>query len=468
MTQTQINGGTQIQSGTITTTQLSSSAGITDGQLADSYLLADGSRALTGNLKGGGKVANNFADPSAATDLATKGYVDAATQGISSKFSATAATTGVETYTISTGTVTSISGTTVDGVTMAVGEYLLIKDAPAASGTGSAGSDEPGNGLYAVTAVGTSITLSRASDMSGSVGPSGAAVFVEGGTKNAATGWLVTTPNNPATAFTYGVTAMQFTQTSAALQYTVDSTLVLSGTQLSRAAISGNVTIAAGSNTATIPASTVTVAMINASGTKSSSTFLRGDGTWNAPPAPAAGSITFAMLAGAAVTTSTEAISSASTDSTIPTAKAVYSYVTSAMAGAGEGTVTSVSVASANGFAGTVATASSTPAITIETTVTGLLKGNGTGVSAATAGTDYLTPSNYVVRQPLSGTINGSNTTFTLPSTPIDGTEMIFMNGILQEAGSTNDYQISGATVTFNAAATPDSGSSLYATYFTA
>lgn len=62
-------------------------------------------------------------------------------------------------------------------------------------------------------------------------------------------------------------------------------------------------------------------------------------------------------------------------------------------AGGGSGTVTSVSVATANGFAGTVATPSTTPALTLKTTVTGLLKGNGTGVSAAAAGTDYLTPS---------------------------------------------------------------------------
>lgn len=55
----------------------------------------------------------------------------------------------------------------------------------------------------------------------------------------------------------------------------------------------------------------------------------------------------------------------------------------------GSGTVTTVSVVSANGFAGTVATATSTPAITLTTTVTGLLKGNGTAISAATAGTDY-------------------------------------------------------------------------------
>lgn len=56
------------------------------------------------------------------------------------------------------------------------------------------------------------------------------------------------------------------------------------------------------------------------------------------------------------------------------------------------GTVTTVSVVSANGFVGTVDTATSTPAITISTSITGIIKGNGTAISAATAGTDYVAP----------------------------------------------------------------------------
>ena len=51
--------------------------------------------------------------------------------------------------------------------------------------------------------------------------------------------------------------------------------------------------------------------------------------------------------------------------------------------------VTSVSVVSANGFSGTVANATTTPAITVTTTITGILKGNATAISAATVGTDY-------------------------------------------------------------------------------
>lgn len=74
----------------------------------------------------------------------------------------------------------------------------------------------------------------------------------------------------------------------------------------------------------------------------------------------------------------------------------------------GSGTVTTVSVVSANGFAGTVATATSTPAITLTTSLTGLLKGNGTAMLAAVAGTDYAVP-NGALGTPSSVTLtNGT------------------------------------------------------------
>ncbi len=50
--------------------------------------------------------------------------------------------------------------------------------------------------------------------------------------------------------------------------------------------------------------------------------------------------------------------------------------------------ITSVSVATTNGFAGS-SSGGTSPAITLTTTITGLLKGNGTAISAANAGTDY-------------------------------------------------------------------------------
>lgn len=70
------------------------------------------------------------------------------------------------------------------------------------------------------------------------------------------------------------------------------------------------------------------------------------------------------------------------------------------------GTVSTVSVVSANGFAGSVATATTTPAITLSTTITGILQGNGTAISAATttgSGSVVLATSPTLVT-PLLGT----------------------------------------------------------------
>lgn len=60
--------------------------------------------------------------------------------------------------------------------------------------------------------------------------------------------------------------------------------------------------------------------------------------------------------------------------------------VTAASSGAAP--VTSISVATANGLGGS-SSGGATPALTLSTSVTGIVKGNGTALSAATAGTDY-------------------------------------------------------------------------------
>lgn len=77
----------------------------------------------------------------------------------------------------------------------------------------------------------------------------------------------------------------------------------------------------------------------------------------------------------------------------------------------GSGTVTSASVVSANGFAGTVATATTTPAITLSTTVTGLLYGNGTAISASTISTG-LTLSTSTLTSNISTGVAGGQTIY--------------------------------------------------------
>lgn len=56
-----------------------------------------------------------------------------------------------------------------------------------------------------------------------------------------------------------------------------------------------------------------------------------------------------------------------------------------------------------------------------------------------------------IARETPLGQINGINKNFTLAHTPIIGSEQVFLNGMLQEAGTSGDYTISGQNVVFNA-----------------
>lgn len=116
-------------------------------------------------------------------------------------------------------------------------------------------------------------------------------------------------------------------------------------------------------------------------------------------------------------------------------------------------------------------------------TAHGVLLGEGTGNVAfagpsSTAG--YVLTSNGASSDPTfqaaaaapndyqetpSGSINGSNTAFTLAHTPSAATNVnLFLNGVQQRQGAGNDYTISGATITYLTA--PPTGATLNAIYF--
>lgn len=106
-----------------------------------------------------------------------------------------------------------------------------------------------------------------------------------------------------------------------------------------------------------------------------------------------------------------------------------------------QGTVTSVSVATANGFAGSVANPTTTPAITLSTTVTGVLKGNGTAISAAVAGTDYAAPTSGASILYGDGAGGFSNVTV--------GSGLTFVGGTLDASGGAGTVTNTG-TLTAN------------------
>lgn len=97
----------------------------------------------------------------------------------------------------------------------------------------------------------------------------------------------------------------------------------------------------------------------------------------------------------------------------------------------GTGTVTSVSVVSANGFAGSVATATSTPAITLSTTISGILSGNGTAISAATTtgtGSVVLATSPTLIT-PVLGVASATTVNKVTLTAPASGSTLTIIDG---------------------------------------
>lgn len=129
----------------------------------------------------------NLAEPIADTDAATKYYVDAARSGLDVKGSVKVATTA---------NITLSNTQTIDGVALSVGDRVLVKD----QSTGSQ------NGIY-VVASGSWTRSTDADNNPGGEVTSGMFVFVEQGTINSDTGFVLTT-NDPIVLDT---TALAFT-----------------------------------------------------------------------------------------------------------------------------------------------------------------------------------------------------------------------------------------------------------------
>jgi hypothetical protein len=91
----------------------------------------------------------------------------------------------------------------------------------------------------------------------------------------------------------------------------------------------------------------------------------------------------------------------------------------------------------------------------------GVLTVDETGKLVSSSLNTYLKPENYVAGEIPSGTINGTNTVFTLVNIPMDNTETIFINGLYQHRV---DYTITDNTITFDTA--PTSGAKIAANYF--
>lgn len=143
--------------------------------------------------------------------IATRTYVDTAIQGVDWKSSVRAATTTAGTLSTS-----FTNASVIDGVTLVTGDRILIKDQ-------AAGAE---NGIYTVNASGAPTRATDADVASELTG--GVAVFVEEGTTQADTGWVITINGTP----TLGTTAITWAQFTSLGQITAGAGLTKTGNTL--------------------------------------------------------------------------------------------------------------------------------------------------------------------------------------------------------------------------------------------
>jgi hypothetical protein len=167
-------------------------------------------KTLGGDLAAGGFQITNLGTPNNSTDAATKGYVDAVSEGLHVHPAARAAI--LTNVAIATALE---NGDTAGGVTLVTGDRILLN--------GQTNGAE--NGIYVVQASGQAL---RATDFDTATEvDSGDFIFVSAGTY-ANTGWVQTL--KPATI---GTDPISFTQFSGAGTYTAGNGLTLDGTVFS-------------------------------------------------------------------------------------------------------------------------------------------------------------------------------------------------------------------------------------------
>jgi hypothetical protein len=165
-------------------------------------------KTLGSNLDANNNTITNLKAPGQSTDAATKGYVDAVSEGLHIHPSAVAATTA------NINLATDLeNGDILDGVTLATGNRVLVKNQSTASQ----------NGIYVVQASGAAV---RAADFDAPAEVDGGDfIFVTGGDTNADTGWVQTSE----LVATIGVDPIYFTQFSGAGTYLAGFGLYLDG-----------------------------------------------------------------------------------------------------------------------------------------------------------------------------------------------------------------------------------------------
>lgn len=231
---------------------------------------------------------------------------------------------------------------------------------------------------------------------------------------------------------------------------TIGSNLTLTGTTLSATGGGGSSTFGTTSISALYPiiyTISTSLAQLSTAFSTTTTNIFSGLNTFNG-----------GIIAGNATTTNL-AITGAASNCNTTNALTTNSSGVVGCTAQPQGTVTAVSVATANGFAGS-SSGGATPALTLTTTITGLLKGNGTAISAATPGTDYdvfaypfINNATTSVLTFSSGATIGNN--FTLSGLTGGGTLCLHVNNAGVVSAAAADCGTSGGTITAVTATNP-------------
>ena len=197
-----------------------------------------------------------------SNEVATKTYVDASIQGLDIKQSVKVATTAAGTLATS-----FAAGQSVDGYTLVAGDRILIKNQSTSSE----------NGIYTVNASGAP-TRALDADANSTV-TAGMFTFVEQGTANADTGWVLTAD----APITVGTTGLTFVQFSSAGIVTAGDGLTKTGNVISaNLKTNGGLAIEGGAIAVDLGASSITGTLAVADGGTGATTltgYVYGNGT---------------------------------------------------------------------------------------------------------------------------------------------------------------------------------------------
>lgn len=399
MAVTKIRGNTQIQALTVSNSEIAlKDAANPNGILlikiqdGDKLVKSDGTIPFTAPVAG--------VTPVGSSDLATKAYVDGVATGLDIKISVRA---------IATGPVTLSGPQNIDGVSLVVGDRVLV--------AGQAAGET--NGIY-VVGTGAWVRAADADNSPGDEVTTGMFTFVEEGTSNGGSGWVLSTAN----PIVLGTTPLAFSQFSEAGQITAGTGVTLSGSTVNVNSANGGIVVNADNIELKLSAD--------------NTLRIKGDGLALKALGPGQvfvgdnSSIAQAITLTGDVTVDSAGVVTISPGAVGATAITNYSLSLQKLA---DGTAPGqIIVTDASNHAAYV-----TPTGDVTVSSTGVLT-----INPATV----VRVADIIKRETPIGLVDGANTAFTLANTPKTGTEDVYVNGVLQEGGSGNDYTISGGTIT--------------------